>query len=249
MLGQNYNLGAKGSVNFTPGGPGGSLIPNIANLSDLSNFSVNWNQWEALTQSLYDSAPYPAAGTTGLTFFQNPIGQGTGFGGGAKTASDTNMTLAGMLATGIMQIVTSIEVDVQPTTPTVTAQMPAVFGAQAAAQIVNDAYIIRRSGNLVFHVLSKNYLTEAPLMQFPAASDFVAEGALADTTTAAASSQSRIAWGTAAGPLYSLTPNNILLISNQNFNITLNWPEGVQAITNPARIFVRLNGIQFRLAQ
>ena len=237
MYNQNSNLAA--------GSPGG-YIPNVANLR---NYQVNLDQWETLRQSLYDSASYVAAGQSQLTFFALPVGQGTGFGGSTKTLSDTNMQLAGQMPANQMFLVEEIEVHVQTTTPTVTAQMPAAFGAQAISQIVNDAYIIYRSGNLNFVIGSKSYLQEAPLMVFPPTSVFVVEGSLADTTTAAASSQSRVQYAGARGTPYVLTPNNLLLISSQNFGVTLNWPEGVQAITNPARIFVKLNGLLYRKAQ
>lgn len=247
---QNYNLGSRGSVSFT--NVNGSPTPNIANLSDLSNFQVTWNQWELITQSLYDSAPYPAAGTSSpLLFFQNPQGQGTGFGGGSKSLSDTNMVSPGMLPQGQMFIATSIEVEFQPTTPTGanSAYLPAAFGAQEAAQLVNDAYIFYRSGNLQFKVLAKYYSQEAPLMRFPPTADFALNAALSDATTAAATSQSRIAYGSSVGQPYVLTPNNILIPSTTNFSIALGWPEGAQAIQSAARVFVRLNGLMARLAQ
>jgi len=225
-------------------------IPIINNLQAAQNYAVNmYQQWEAVTQSLYDSASYVAAGQTQLTFFQQPVGQGTGFGGAAKTLSDTNMQLAGQLPAMQAFIVTGINVECQPTTPTVAAQMPAAFGAQAIAQIVNDAYIVRRSGNLNFTIGSKSYLNEGPLMRFPAPNDFEIHAALSDVTTAGANLQSRIAYGFANGPSQILAPNNLLLIPNQAFSITLNWPEGAQAITNPMRIFVRLEGVLLRAAQ
>lgn len=235
--------GQRGSISFV------NNQPNVANMSDISNFNVNWQQWEFTTQSLYDSAPYPAAGVASLSFFTQQIGQGTGFGGGTKTLSDTNMRLSGQLSAGQMFIISSVEVMVQPTTPSVAAQLPASFGAQAPAQIVNDSYIIGRSGNLILNILAKQYLQEAPLGNLPPSSDFELSGALADATTAAATQQSRLAFGNYEGTNYTLAPNNILLTSNQNFNVTLAWPEGLQAITNPARLFVRLNGMQARLAQ
>lgn len=246
LLHGNYNIGAngsKGNVGFV------GNQPQVANMSDISNFSVNWNQWEFITQSLYDSIAYPAAGLASAAFFQTPIGQGTGFGGGAKSLSDTNMQLAGQLPAGQMFLISSVEVMFQPTTPTVTAGMPAAFGAQAAAVQVNDSYIFGRSGNVVLNILSKNYLSEAPVGNLPPSSDFTLNAALADGTTLAATSQSRIAFGNYEGDNYILAPNNLLLVSNQNFKVTLAWPEGLQAITNPARIFVRLNGMQARLAQ
>lgn len=252
MLRGNYNLGAKGSVSFT--NVQGTPQPNIANLSDLANFAVtNWNQWEAITYSLYDSLPYPNTGLLTMQFFQVPIGGGTGFGGGPKTLSDTNLVLNGQLPQGQMFIATSVEIDFQPITPTATfaAQLPASFGAGATANIVNDAYVFRRAGNLTFTVLSKNYLSEAPLMRFPATADFVVDGAFSDATTAAAAQQSRLAWATTVGAPYVLTPNNILIPSTTNFSLNLAWPEGVQALPSgaPARVFGRLNGLLFRLSQ
>lgn len=232
-----------------------SGVPVISSLSDAVQFASVLNQWEMITQSLYDSASYVAAGQTQLTFFALPQGQGTGFGGGSKTPSDTNMQLAGQLSQNNAFIISAITIEVQPTTPRVTAQNPAVFGAQAVAAIVNDAYFIRTTGNFQLSINNKPYLLEAPLMQFPAINDFEVNAALSDATTPGSSFQSRIAYAKARSynPLiaggYSLAPNNILLTPNQAFSVTLNWPEGLQTITNPARIFVRLNGMQLRAAQ
>ena len=86
-------------------------------------------------------------------------------------------------------------------------------------------------------------------MRFPSTDDFSLQAALSDTTTAAASSQSRIAFASSYGQPYILSPNNLLIPETTGFSVTLAWPEGVQAITNPARIFCHLNGMQARLAQ
>ncbi len=89
-------------------------------------------------------------------------------------------------------------------------------------------------------------------MNFPPTADLAGFAAVADIAPNGAgtgSMQSRIAYANSSGPTYLLTPNNILITSNQNFKISLNWPEGLQAITNPARVFVRLNGMQMRLTQ
>lgn len=245
--GPAYRAAAAGGYGAlrAPGSPGGY----IANLKDLTNFQVNWNQWECVKQSLYDSGSYVAAGLTQMTFFSFPVGQGTGFGGAAKTYSDTNMQIGGSVPSNQMFLIEEIEVHCQITTPTVTAQMPAAFGAQVVAALVNDAYIFYRSGNLQLFIGSKPYLQEAPLMRFPPQSVFEVQGAAADVSSTAASLQTRVFYAGARGVPYTLTPNNVLLVSNQNFNVTLNWPEGLQAITNPARIFVVLNGVQYRKAQ
>lgn len=215
----------------------------VPNREQLSQFVVNRSGWEGIRQSLYDFQAYPAAGATNLQFFAVPLGQG------GKTLSDTNMNLAGQLPTNKEFLVESVHVYFTPTTPTVAAQMPAAFGAQAVPEIINDSYIFRRSGNLVFEIGSKNYLEEAPLMRFPPKNTFHVEGALADVSTAGADLQSRIAYGDAIGVPYILKPASLLLTSNQNFNVSIRYPEGVQAITNPARVGVVLEGILYRRSQ
>lgn len=219
------------------------MAGQVPTRAQLAKYSVNRPGWEAVRQSLYDFQAYAAAGVTQLTFFANPVGQSN------KTLSDTNMTLAGQLPKNQEFLLQSIEVVFHPTTPTVAAQMPAAFGAQAAAQVINDAYIFGRSGNLQLIVGSKPYLQEAPLGRFPQKAHFCLDAALADATTAAANQQSRAAFGYWAGRPYQLDPAPLLLVENQNFTITLNWPEGVQAITNPARVGVILDGILYRRSQ
>jgi len=225
-------------------------MSDVPNRNQLAKYSVNRDGWEAVRQSLYDSQQYAAAGATQLSFFNLPVGQGTSWaGGGTKNLSDTNMTLAGQLPANQEFLIQSIEILFEPTTPTVAAGMPAVFGAQLVDTFINDTYIFRRSGNLTLVIGSKPYLQEAPLMRFPAKTHFEVQAALADVTTAGANFQSRIGVARASGRPYLLSPVDILLPQNQNFNVTLNWPEGVQAIVNPARCFIVLDGILYRKSQ
>jgi len=226
--------------------PNQVIIP-IPTRGQLDAFNVNREGWEGVTQTLYDSVAYPAAGLSQIIFFQIPAGQGTGFAGGAKTFEDTNITNAGMLPANIEFLIQSIELMFLPTTPTVAAQMPAAFGAQAIAQIVNDAYIFYRTGYLVLFVGSKAYLTEAPLMKFPPKANFAVNAALADVSSTAASLQSRIAYGTARGRPYLLKAP-LRLVSNQNFNVNINFPS-LRAITNPALIYCTLDGVLYRRSQ
>lgn len=212
--------------------------------AELSRYSVNRPGWEAIKQSLYDYQAYAAAGSTQLSFFQLPVGQNS------KTLSDTNMSLAGQLPKNQEFLVQSIEVWFVPTTPTVAAQMPgAATGAQAAAALVNDSYIVGRAGNLNLTIGAKTYLQEAPLGRFPSKAFFDLHAAIADVTTAGAALQTRIAYGHWAGRPYLLDPAPLLLPENQNFSVSLNWPEGVQAISNPGRIGVILDGILYRRSQ
>lgn len=210
--------------------------------AELSRYSVNRPGWEAVRQSLYDYQVYAAAGQSQLSFFTSPLG-------GTRTLTDTNMTLAGQLPKNQEFLVQSIEVFFSPTTPTVAAQMPAAFGAQAIAQVVNDAYIVGRGGNLVLTIGSKPYLQEAPLGRFPQKAYFGVEGAASDTSTAGAAFQARTVYGRWGGRPYLLDPAALLLPENQNFSVALSWPEGVQAIANPGRIGVILDGILYRRSQ
>lgn len=218
-------------------------LVKVPSRKQLSAYSVNRPGWEAITATLYDYQAYDTLGHSFLNFFSVPVGQNS------KTYSDTNMTLAGQLPKNQEFLIQSIEVQFFPTTPTSAAQMPAAFGAQAIAQIINDVYIVTRSGNLNLTIGSKTYLQEAPVGKFPPKTHMCVDAALADVTTAGDNLQSRIAWAYAGGRPYQLTPAPLLLPENQNFAVSLNWPEGAQAITSDARIGVILDGILYRRSQ
>lgn len=210
-------------------------------MSFFNQYGVNRPGWEIIRQGLFDSAAYAAAGQSVLTFFQTPNGSG------GKTLSDTNMTLAGQLPTAQAFLVEAIEILFLPTVPAVAAQNPAAFGAQAVANIVNDAYVFFRTGYLNFVIGSKPYLQEGPLGKFPSSRNFHTEAAAADISTTGANMQTRIAFAHSLGKPYNLVP--LTLTSNQNFSVTLNWPEGVQPITNPGRVVVTLEGCLARQSQ
>lgn len=218
-------------------------MANVPSKAELSKYAVNRPGWEVIRQSLYDFQAYAAAGQTVLNFFAIPVGQG------GKTLSDTNMVLAGQLPANQEFLVQSIEVVFFPTVPAVAADNPAAFGAQAVANIVNDVYRVARTGNLQFTIGSKPYLQEAPLGRFPAKTHFEVNSSLADQSTIAANLQSRIAYAYSAGRPYLISPVDLNLVSTQNFSVSLNWPEGVQAITNPGRIGVVLDGLLYRRSQ
>ena len=215
---------------------------NIPTTAQLQQYNVTIpSNYEALTQSLYDYQAYAAAGATSFNFFAIPQGQSS------KTADDTNMVLAGQIPAQQIFLALSAEVHFYPTTPTVTAQVPAVFGAQALAAIVNDVYYIYRAGNFLFTIGSKPYLQEAPLGRLPPKTHMQVNAALADTTTAAASSQSRVAYAYAAGRPYAFGAP-LKLAPNMSFSVAINFATAV-AITNPARVGVVLDGILYRQAQ
>lgn len=257
-----------------PGGGGGNGLPQGGGLITMQGsqayvngypvlnslaragqqFAVALNSYETLTQSLYDSAAYVAAGQTQLTFFQYQIGAGTSvISGGTKTLEDTNMQNAGSLPAMQAYIVTSIEVEFQAgvssATPSINAaSQPSTLGAAAITTQINDSYIFRSTGFLNFNIGSKSYMNEGPLMKFPASNIYNVEGALSNATTPAAALSLADTFGDAIGPAYILSPNNLFLIPTMNFNVTLNW-QTVQAISRQARVFVRLMGQLIRAAQ
>jgi hypothetical protein len=183
-----------------------------------------------------------------LTFFQLPQGQGTGVGGAAKTFTDTNMVSAGQMPANQEYLIQSIEILFNTTVPTVANEMPSnTESPPTILAFINDAYIFWRSGNLNLFIGSKSYCQEAPLMKFPPKAYFDVFGSFSGTTAADTLARS-IAYASARGRPYLLKAW-LRLVSNQNFNVTLNWPEGVQAIVSPARVYVTLDGVQYRRSQ
>lgn len=223
--------------------------------SDYSTFGRSG--WETLKQSFYDSAAYPAAGLTPIMFFQTSQGQGTGLAGGTKTISDSNLVgNGGAFPSGQEYLVQSIEVLFFPSTPTpgTAGQLPVAYGvaptaAATAGALVNDEYIFRRSGNLKFVVGSKDWLIDGPMQRFPGKTNYSVTGAASDSTTAAATQAFRAVKGNCTGRPYTLSPADIKIESTVNYSVSLNWPEGVQAIINPAWIKVILDGFWFRRTQ
>lgn len=231
----------QGSVQDSPALP-------IPNRGQLDIFNVNRDGWEGFSESLYDSNAYAAAGHTQLTFFQLPQGQGVGVGGAAKTFTDTNMVSAGQMPANMEFLIQSIEILFNMTVPTVVAEMPSTMESPPTIlQLINDAYIFWRLGNLNLFIGSKSYCQEAPLMKFPPRSYFCVEGAMAGSTAADTLNRA-VVFASARGPRYALKAW-LRLVSNQNFNVTLNWPEGLQVITSPARVYLTLDGVKYRRSQ
>lgn len=207
---------------------GGGLAPaRPPQISALRQYNVNREgQYEVIWQPLYEYQTYPLAGTTGLTFFQNTVGS---VAGGLST---TNMRAAGQMPRPQEFLITGIQVVFEAGT--------AVAAAAAIPTNVLDVNTVATSGNLELFIGSKAYLNDGPVGAFPQ-----------QFGLSIASDQGTGAFGTnyarTAGKYYAITP--VKIPANQNFNVTLNWPEGVQAITVAARIGVRLDGFLYRLSQ
>ena len=127
---------------------------------------TNPNQSEIVRQRFYDYQLYATAGTTQLTFFSAPVGQGLttalgGTAGTAKTLWDTNLELPNTLPSGKAFMIESIEVLFFPgsvsTANTYTIASPALFNATAAAAVSSqlaDVNSFYQSGMLELNILS-----------------------------------------------------------------------------------------------
>jgi len=217
----------------------------LPTVEDLKRYSVSKpNEIEVTRQSLYDFTTYTAAGQTSLTFFQIPVGQA------GKTKADTNLESAGQLPAGKNFLITSIEImlfpGVLPSTETEDV-------ALTASEFINDVYTFQKSGFLDLFILSKSYLTEAPLGRFPPKTSLNVQAAAAAASEAATVGTNNLlvdhAYASLSGRPYFVDPN-ITLISNQNFNVTMNWPTVVALPSGQnARVGIVMDGLLYRWAQ
>lgn len=196
---------------------------------------------EGIAWSFYDSLLYPGAGTPRLDFFQTPQGQGftTAVGapvGSPKSVFDTNMDLQGALPRFQDFQLESIEFKFYPGTSLVANE----FVPQVAPILVtgSDVKTFRESGAMILSITSKDYLKIAPLDRFPGKTHF-------DSAVAG------VIWNDAdvVGRPFFLDPF-VMLLSNQNFNVSLTWPALVPLpSTFNARVVCIMEGILYRNVQ
>jgi len=230
-------------------------------LADLQRYRVNRaGEPEVVRQSLYDFQVYPTAGSTQLTFFSQPIGQGKTSSSGVtagtvKTKADTNMELAGQLPRFKNQLVECIEVFFAAgsvsTADTFTLANLSAFNATAAATVgggqLNDVNAIAVTGSLQLFIGSKVYLEEAPLGRFPPKTRIEVDAAV--TSNSATTGEVALTHAYMAGRPYYLEPP-VVLTDSQNFNVQLNFPAAVATPSGfNGRIGVVLDGYLFRAAQ
>ncbi len=231
--------------------------PTLANLAQYR--VVNGGDLESVRQSLYDFAVYPTAGANQITLFANPIGQGQTSSTGAvagtpKTYADTNMELASQLPRYKDFLLQSIEIIFEPgsvaTANTFTKLNVSQFNAVPTQVIVaapNDVDSIRLSGWLELNISSKNYLREAPLGRFPPKTYLSLDAAMGTNSATTATVQAQSA--KFGGRPYYIDPY-IVLPSNANFQITLNWPAVVATPSGfNGRIGCVLDGVLYRATQ
>lgn len=200
------------------------------------DYAVNRpGQYEVLKQPLYDYNTYAQAGQTLLTYFQNPVGQGT------KTVADTNMESAGQLPNPKRFLIRGIEIFFTP----------GVFpsAAPAAASIdnyVNDVFeVFTGAGVLNLFIGSKTYV-QAPINMFPAATRLAGWTGMA-SQAAVADVLSRTTYASSSGTPFGMDPP-LILEPTQNFSVTCVWPTAIGISAN-ARMGVHLKGLLYRQSQ
>jgi len=206
---------------------------NAPAIAELAKYGVNVaNVAQVITQPLYHYQPYEAAGVSRLTFFQNPVGSNVG--GTNLTMEDTNMEAAGQLPNPKTMLVLGIQfqvisgADVNQTDPalTQTADLDALLGR----------------GHVQFFVGSKAQYDSVGMEHFPTNNGLVSESAIGSTAGILDSARY-------SGPINRITP--LVLPSNQNFKVTVDFPNGLVAMPSgqDAVIGCKLIGYQYRLAQ
>lgn len=214
------------------------------NWTDVQKYQVNVaSSQECIYQPLYDTLIYPAAGTNNLQFFAQQQGQG------GKTLAQTNMQQGGSLPTPKYFLITDIQIGFYPG---ILPQVNAVLDTATSLNFVNDVWkpLQAGAGYLILTVGSKQYLQDAPLCKFPPDHGFTGTVALTNGVNAAVANTAAdaIQYFRPAGDIYRIVP--ILLIPNQNFDVTLYWPSLVTLPSGqPANIEVTLGGFQYRLSQ
>lgn len=219
---------------------------------------TNPEQSEIVCKRLYDYQLYPLLGTTQLSFFSNPVGQGItsavgGIIGGPKTFHDTNLEMANTLPSGKAFLIQSVEIDWNPgisaTANTFVPAAVSVFAAAATAAVTiaaNDMNTISLAGVFELNILSKNYFRDTPIRAFP--KKVWLEGSAAVTTTTAAAEVALFMFHTAGRPMY-INPG-ITLQSAVNFNCLLIYPT---AVPTPSafngRMGIILDGLEMRASQ
>ena len=220
---------------------------------------TNPSQSEIIRQRFYDYQLYATAGTSQLTFFSAPVGQGvtTALGataGTPKTLWDTNLELGNQLPSGKAFMIESIEVLFFPgsvaTSNTYTIASPSLFNATAAAAVsaqLADVNSFYQSGMLELNILSKNYLRETPMLAFPPKANFNLDAALASNS--ATTAEVGVVNMRAVGRPYYIDPT-IALQPAVNFEVVIKFPAAVATPSGfNARVGVILDGYFMRASQ
>lgn len=195
---------------------------------------------EAVDQPLYHFQTYGTGGATSFTFFNTAAGSAT------NGLADTNMDNAGNLSAGKRFVIESIGIHLIPSAPM-------VFNAASTASALNDVWkTIEGIAYFQFNVLTKNYLTIAPLAQLPSGfGTNIGGAAYQRTQSSGADGNGFIAYGNNGmpwpGARYQLRVP-IPIPAQVSFNAQIFMPTAI-TVSTAARIGVSLYGIQIRAQQ
>lgn len=213
--------------------------PNSIDASNAAGYQTNPSTWETITQPLYSTLNYPPEGCTNLWFFQRAIGVEEP----ELTPEDTNMELPGQLPKNRMFLIEQVEVRFQ----TDDLGDDSKF---ATARFLRDAFNFYRRGHLALYIGSTPYLRNAPLGNFWSFPPIVPNEPPSPLAKIPRLSRHlrKMALGGFNGKPYVLAPNNLLIVPEYNFVVSLEWPNGMVPISAPARVSVILHGKTYRKA-
>lgn len=185
---------------------------------------------DIITQPLYDTQQYPAAGTANpISFFGTPKGQGTTlFGAGTKNLTDTNMRAAAQLPS--------------PWTFEIYTVQAFLFSAEANPQdaltMFSDIAAVFNAGNLVLEIGSKWFL-EIPLAHLPGGAGI--DGVASQAGAVAATQIESVHSGLADPRAVYILASPITILENENFEVRVTVP-GAPAPTAAVNIRCYLGG-------
>jgi len=180
------------------------------------------DNYECLSQPLYDTVAYPEAGGS-VYLFQNPVGAAD------KDFADTNMFLGRRLPQNVLFIIDRISVKL-------LNQGSHALSSAATRKFYN-------SGCMEFRIGAKNYATMAPIGDTRGDVQSPEISILFDKT----GPHVALSGSSGAEPTpFTLEPNNLLLVPNQSFCLTLSR---LKPLHTPARIHAKLFGTLCRQTQ
>lgn len=211
--------------------PTGQMAPSVRSVT--SRGSVNVPGMAAgAWWPLFDYQTLAATATTEQQFFAVPKGQS------GKTATDTNMELAGQIPAGQRFVITGVGIEILPA---VDISQTGVDGT--VNDFANDVYAVLSTGRLKLTIGSKDYINHGNLFKFPPLNRLDAQTAVSTTVT---TTTLKDAYGVGIGAPFATV--DTVLMASQNFGVTLfdlpALPSGVAA-----KIGVNLYGWLYRNAQ
>lgn len=224
--------------------------------------SSDWSRWHIQRWPFYDTARYPAAGTTNLALMQIPLGGVDGNSSLGKTTEDTNIVMPGSFG-NVYYIINQVRclaylIPFGRQHATIAADVNAIFTTYT--NCMDKLLELQRRGVLSMSIGFKQYLQiQSPFLRAPAgfgididqhSSSFIAAGS--EFTKAAC-------WVTNPNDeddVYNQTPPQIIE-PNQTFSLNLSYPDGagpvftnlVDGVSPAVNVMVLFDGYIVRPSQ